>query len=58
MASEIVQVVIQGFSTGLGVGIANWLLIKRLEYVESGIIKKYLNTFLKKNKIKNNNKKK
>ncbi|MDP3765297.1 MAG: hypothetical protein Q8R04_02190 [Nanoarchaeota archaeon] len=35
MASiDIWQGIVQGFSTGLGVGFANWLLIKRLEALE------------------------
>ena len=39
-AIEIWQGVVQGFSTGLGVGIANWLLIRRLEHLENKIQKK------------------
>ena len=31
---EIWQGIINGFSTGIGVGLANWLAIKRLEHLE------------------------
>ena len=32
--------VIQGFATGIGAGISNWLLIKRLEHLEKKILEK------------------
>lgn len=34
MAVEIVNGVVQGFATGIGVGLANWFLIKRLGSLE------------------------
>lgn len=34
------QGVLNGFFTGLGVGLANWIFIKRLEYLEKKILKK------------------
>ena len=48
MQIEIIQGIIQGFSTGLGVGIAHWIFIQRLEYWEKKIIKKNINKILKK----------
>ena len=37
MNIEIWNGIIQGFSTGIGVGFANWLFIKRLEHLEKNI---------------------
>ena len=31
-----------GFSTGIGVGVANWIFIKRLEHIEKKIIRENL----------------
>jgi len=40
MAYEIWGGVVSGFATGLGVGVANWLFIKRLEKLEEKILSK------------------
>ena len=37
MAVDLWQGVVNGFASGLGVGMANWLLIKRLERFETKI---------------------
>ena len=34
------QAVIGGIATGLGVGISNWLFIKRVEYLEKKILQR------------------
>ena len=38
--SELVAGVVQGFSTGLGAGLANYLFMKRLENVEKRLWKR------------------
>ena len=43
----IIQVLIGGFAAGVGSGLANWLLIKRLEKIEMRVINNVKN--LKKN---------
>ncbi len=66
ISTEIIQGIIMGFSTGIGVGVANWIFIKRLEHIEEKIIKERflklnLNKFnlnnITKNKLKNKNNK-
>lgn len=37
------QAILTGFFTGIGVGLANWLLIKRLEHIETHIKKNIKN---------------
>lgn len=37
---EIWQGIVNGFSTGIGVGLANWIAIKRLEHLEKRIEKR------------------
>lgn len=37
---DMVQAILTGFFTGIGVGLANWLLIKRLEKLEKQVQKK------------------
>ena len=44
MASiDLWQGIVQGFATGLGVGFANWLFIKRLESLEKKLQNKINN---------------
>ena len=40
---DLVQGIMNGFAAGLGAGIANWLLIKRLEIIEKKIQNKVNN---------------
>lgn len=40
---ELLQGILTGFSTGIGVGFANWLLIKRLEAIEHKLHEKIRN---------------
>lgn len=40
MALDIWGGVIQGFCTGAGVGLANWIFVKRLERFEERLFKK------------------
>jgi len=40
MALDIWGGVIQGFSTGIGVGLSNWIFIKRLEKLEERLFKR------------------
>lgn len=51
MATDILQGILTGFSTGIGVGIANWLLIKRLERLEDRVrnVKNGVNNHIEKN---------
>lgn len=35
MAIDLWQGIVNGFSSGLGVGIANYLILKRLEMIEA-----------------------
>ena len=39
MAVDLWSGVIQGFCTGEGVGLANWVFVKRLEVLEQKILK-------------------
>jgi len=34
MTIDVWNGIVQGFSTGIGVGLSNWILIKRLENLE------------------------
>lgn len=34
---DMIQAILTGFFTGIGVGLANWLLIRRLENIEKRI---------------------
>lgn len=41
MGTEVyIAGIITGFCSGIGTGLANWLLIKRLEHIENIILKK------------------
>lgn len=37
---DIVQGVINGFSSGLGVGIANYFVLKRIEHIETKLMER------------------
>lgn len=37
---DMIQAILTGFFTGIGVGLANWLLIRRLENIEKRIQEK------------------
>lgn len=40
MAIEILQIILTAFFSGLGTGLSNWLIVRRLEKIELNILKK------------------